>query len=142
MPEGRPAGMRDKPPAKARVDVPRQGGTQAQALPRTRKGGEQADTRRGEAGASLQHKTKPYIRHMAEPRISDPAKAGLKVVPISSGEARCTSVGLSPEITGNRDNRFTKSPASVGHRILSTDELNSIRRRTQRQGCEGGQISE
>ncbi|MHC4587696.1 MAG: hypothetical protein ACYS3N_24510 [Planctomycetota bacterium] len=35
------------------------------------KGRGQADLRRGKAGASLQHKIKPYIRHMAKPRISD-----------------------------------------------------------------------
>lgn len=35
------------------------------------KGGGQADLRRGETGTSLQHKTKAYIRHMTEPRISD-----------------------------------------------------------------------
>ena len=40
-------------------------------MPRTRKGRGQADLRRGKAGASLQHKTKPYIRHMVELRISD-----------------------------------------------------------------------
>ena len=40
-------------------------------MPRTHMGRGQADLRRGKAGASLQHKTKPYIRHMAKPRISD-----------------------------------------------------------------------
>jgi len=40
-------------------------------MSRTRKGRGQADLRRDKAGASLQHKTKPYIRHMAKPRISD-----------------------------------------------------------------------
>ncbi|MBW1752217.1 MAG: hypothetical protein JRJ46_03770 [Deltaproteobacteria bacterium] len=51
-------------------------------------------------------------------------------------------MGLSPEITGNRDDRLTKSPASEEHRVLAADELNLIRRGTQKQGRKGRQISE
>ncbi len=47
-----------------------------------------------------------------------------------------------PKITGNRDNRLTKSPASVEHRVLAADELNFIWRGTQRQGCKDRQTSE
>jgi hypothetical protein len=40
-------------------------------MPRIREGRGQADLRRGRAGTSPQHRTKSYIRHMAESRISD-----------------------------------------------------------------------
>jgi hypothetical protein len=52
-------------------------------MPRTREGRGQADLRRGEAGTSLQHKTKSYIRQMAEPRISD--DRALKVAGVYPG---------------------------------------------------------
>jgi len=49
-------------------------------MPRIREGRGQADLRRGRAGTSPQHRTKSYIRHMAESRISD--DRALKVVPL------------------------------------------------------------
>ena len=73
---------------------------------RTRKGGGQADLRRGETGTSPQHRIKSSIRHMVELRISD--NRALKVAeeypgrPVASQNFYCCKL---PE-EGNRLNKF------------------------------------
>jgi hypothetical protein len=109
-------------------------------MPRTRKGRGQADLRRGKAGTSPQHRTKSPIRHMVELRISD--DRALKVAGVYPGRPAASRWGWRLKITGNRDNRSTKSPASVEHRVLAADELNLTWRGAQRQGCAGRQTSE
>jgi hypothetical protein len=53
-------------------------------------GGGQADLRRGKAGTSPQHRTKSYIRHMDEPRISD--DRALKVAAAHPGRSHASRI--------------------------------------------------
>lgn len=80
-------------------------------MPRTRKGGGQADLRRGEIGTSPQHRIKSSIRHMVELRISD--NRALKVAverpgrPVASQNFYCCKL---PEA----ENRLSKFPGVGG----------------------------
>jgi hypothetical protein len=69
-------------------------------MPRTRKGRGQADLRRAKAGASLQHKTKPYIRHMAKFRISDSPRRTESSRCLPRETCRVSEVGTAENITG------------------------------------------
>ena len=62
-------------------------------------------------------------------RISDPAEAGLKVAPFQRERpvASRKLVLLKKYNRTTRENRLTKTPASVGHRVLTTAEPNSAR---------------
>ena len=89
--------------------------------------------RRGKVGTSPQHRIKSYIRHMAEPRISD--SRALKVAGAYPGRPHVSRWDLPLEKDRNIGKTGgTKSQALIGQRAPSIDEPDSMRRGTQREG--------
>ena len=105
-------------------------------MPRIRKGRGQADLRRGKAGTSPQHRTKSFIRHMAEPRISD--NRALKVVGAYPGRPAASPWGIHPyNLPEYWEKPVEKIPGMCGRRIPVTHEPDPYGEGTQTMGGEG-----